>query len=105
MKTVMTLQLTNGHVPFDEWINDLPMRDRVAIMRHVHRVAAGGGKKNVKPLGDGIFEIKVNFGPGYRTYFGEDGKSIILLLLGGDKGSQKRDIKQAKMYWRQYAQK
>ena len=52
---------------------------------------AGGAKKNIKALGDRVFEIKVNYGPGYRVYFGELDNVIILLLSGGDKSSQKRD--------------
>lgn len=61
--------------------------------------------KNVRALKGGVFEIKIDRGPGYRVYFGEDGKFLILLLIGGDKGSQDQDIKKAKEYWRLYAQK
>jgi len=55
-------------------------------------------------LGDGVWELKIDFGPGYRVYYGEDGPIIVVLLCGGDKGSQDRDIAKAKDYWRDYSQ-
>ena len=91
-----------GLEPFSEWREKLPLKEKVAVTRYILRAAGGGGKKNIKALGDGIFEIKVHIGPGLRIYYGEDGKRIILLLMGGDKGSQKRDIEKAKDYWRSY---
>ena len=59
-------------------------------------------KKHIKSLGDGVFEIKIPHGPGLRVYFAEIENVIMLLLLGGDKSTQTRDIKKAKEYWRQY---
>ena len=61
-----------------------------------------GGKKNIRALGDGVFEIKIKFGAGLRVYFAEEGKTILLLLAGGDKSTQKSDIKRAKKYWTEY---
>lgn len=81
------------------------LETRAVIDAYIDRVAIGGGRKNIRALKDGLFEIKVDKGPGWRVYFGEDGKSIILLLLGGNKTDQNRDIKKAKEYWRMYAQK
>ena len=69
---------------------------------YITRVALGGAKKNVRALKDGIFEIKIDFGPGYRVYFGEDGRQIIVLLVAGDKSSQRKDIQKAKQYWQNY---
>ena len=54
---------------------------------------------DARPIGDGLSELRIHFGPGYRVYFGKEGKRIILLLCGGDKSSQAKDIKQAKKYW------
>ena len=105
MKKVFTLRLRNGSEPFSEWLQRLEIREQAAIRAYIDRVAMGGGKKNVKPLAHGVFEVKIDRGPGYRVYFGQDGNEIILLLLGGDKGSQSRDIKLAKEYWRTYVQK
>ena len=87
------------------WIDRLDKSARAKVYTYVDRVAAGGAKKNVKALGDGVFEVKVHIGPGYRVYFGELGDAIILLLVGGDKSSQSRDVKIAKQYWRDYVQK
>jgi len=60
---------------------------------------------NVKPIENGVYEISINFAPGYRVYFGEIDNSILLLLVGGDKSSQVKDIQKAKEYWRSYASK
>jgi putative addiction module killer protein len=61
-----------------------------------------GGLGNYKPLGVGLFEFKFDFGAGYRVYFAIDGDEIILLLVGGDKSTQKRDIEKARQYWTDY---
>ncbi len=68
----------------------------------IQRVAQGGSKKSIKALKDGVFELKIPQGPGYRIYFAEDGNEIIILLIGGDKKTQGRDIDKAKEYWRSY---
>lgn len=104
MKTVLVFRLPSGKEPFEDWIRELPVETRAIIDRFIHRVSRGGGKKNIRALKDGIFEIKIDYGPGWRIYFGVDGQDIIL-LLGGDKKSQIWDIEMAKAYWRHYAQK
>lgn len=53
-------------------------------------------------MGGGVNELRLFFGPGYRVYFAEDGDTIVVLLLGGEKGSQNRDIEKAKAYWEEY---
>jgi DNA-binding phage protein len=55
-----------------------------------------------KDVGAGVLEARLDFGPGYRVYFGRKGRELVLLLLGGDKGSQKKDIKQAQEFWSRY---
>jgi putative addiction module killer protein len=65
----------------------------------------GAGKKNIRHIGKGVFEIKLDTGPGYRIYFGQIGNTVILLLAGGDKKSQFQDIQKAQDYWREYASK
>jgi putative addiction module killer protein len=54
----------------------------------------------VKPLGDGVSELKIDYGPGYRLYYAMSGKTVVLLLIGGDKTTQTQDIKTAKAYWK-----
>ncbi len=55
-----------------------------------------------KSVGDGLFELRMFFGPGYRVYFGEDGDRIVIILCGGDKSTQTKDIQLAKAYWKEY---
>jgi len=63
------LRLPSGREPFREWFSRLDIITRMKIRSYIDRVAAGGGKKNVRSLGDGVFEIKMKFGPGFRVYF------------------------------------
>ncbi|MCB9086690.1 MAG: type II toxin-antitoxin system RelE/ParE family toxin [Bdellovibrionaceae bacterium] len=92
--------LPNGKLPYLEWALTLPTASRARINSVIDRVALGGGRKNIKPVGEGVFEIKVNAGPGLRIYFAPSGKNDLLILLGGDKSSQKSDIRRAQKYWR-----
>lgn len=55
-----------------------------------------------KPVGEGVFELRIFEGKGYRVYFAREGKSVVILLCGGDKSTQSRDIELAKMYWQEY---
>ena len=57
------------------------------------------------PVGEGVWELRIDTGPGYRVYYARSGKQIVLLLCGGDKRSQKADIKTARAYWRDYEQR
>ncbi|RLA59030.1 MAG: type II toxin-antitoxin system RelE/ParE family toxin [Epsilonproteobacteria bacterium] len=104
-KRVIYLRLPNGKTPFQDWVLGLPLNIQLIIQSYIDRIARGGGKKNIRNIGDGVFEIKIKYGPGLRIYFAYQGKKIILLFLGGDKGSQKRDISLAKKYWRDYVSK
>ena len=104
MKRIEKFQTLEGKEPFQEWIDEVDSFVQAKIYAYIDRVALGAAKKNIKSLGDGIFEIKITYGSGYRVYFGQAGLKIVLLLLGGDKGSQKRDIIKAKEYWRIYEQ-
>jgi putative addiction module killer protein len=63
-----------------------------------------GNLSNVKPVGEGVHEYKINFGPGYRVYFGYDGDVLIILLTGGTKRRQQRDIDASHRYWQNYKQ-
>lgn len=81
---------------FDTWLRAL--RDERALVRIVRRLdrLAGGNMGDVKPVGRGVSEMRVDYGPGYRIYFTHRGQEIIVLLCCGDKGSQDRDIRAAR---------
>ena len=81
---------------FDKWLKNL--RDARAMSRINARLrqVSLGNLGDVAPVGDGISELRIFYGPGYRVYFIQEGKALIVLLCGGDKSSQKRDIKRAK---------
>ncbi len=80
---------------FDSWLADL--KDRVGRARIIHRIrsAEHGNFGDCEPVGEGVSEMRIHVGPGYRVYFARRANVIYLLLLGGDKSSQKRDIKRA----------
>jgi putative addiction module killer protein len=80
---------------FDQWLRKL--KDRVSRLRIVDRLdrLAAGNPGDVKPVGNGVWEIRLMFGPGYRVYYLQDGPRVILLLCGGDKATQQRDIERA----------
>jgi len=88
--------------PFMEWRNSLSPGHQFKIDSYLKRIAMGGSRKNIKPIGAGTFELKIDSGPGFRVYFGEYGKSELIILLGGIKKTQKEDIKTATKYWKQY---
>lgn len=92
----------NGNEPFTQWLYDL--KDSVGRKRILIRITRleQGNYGDCEPVGEGVSELRMFFGPGYRVYFGEDAENIVVLLCGGDKGSQQQDIKKAKAYWQEY---
>ena len=104
MFKIEILQLPNGREPYKEWIEKLSINLQVKIAVYLRRIVLGGSKKNIRHLSDGLFEIKLKFKPGIRVYFGYVDEGILLLLCGGDKSTQSKDIKKAKKYWRDYVQ-
>jgi putative addiction module killer protein len=105
LKTLKYFKLSNGREPYRDWLEKLDSMIKARVSAYIDKVVEGGSRKNVRALKDGVFEIKMDFGPGYRVYFGEDGDLILLLLLGGNKRTQFLDIVTAKKYWREYVQK
>jgi putative addiction module killer protein len=92
----------SGRIPFKEWLDGLrDVAGRAKIRVRLDRVRLGNLGDN-RSVGEGVRELRVDFGPGYRVYFGFDGNRAVLLLLGGDKSSQDKDIARAKEYWREY---
>ncbi|MCB0367409.1 MAG: type II toxin-antitoxin system RelE/ParE family toxin [Bdellovibrionaceae bacterium] len=92
-----------GQAPFLDWFDKLPHQEQYIVRKYLLRIADGGSKKSLKSLKGGVFEIRIFHGSGLRVYFAEDGEKIILLLLGGNKRSQKSDIGKARKYWSEYA--
>jgi putative addiction module killer protein len=84
------------HAVFDEWLRDLPdLKGKARILARI-KSAEHGNFGDCDPVGDGVSEMRIHFGPGYRVYFLRQGQVVYLLLCGGDKSTQKRDIKRAK---------
>jgi len=94
---------SGGHQPFAEWFADLDPAARAKVARSLVRMEQGN-LSNVKSIGEGVLEYRIDFGPGYRVYFGRDGEVLVILLTGGTKKRQQRDIETAKEYWRDYKQ-
>ena len=90
---------TEGRSPFSEWLNGLNDRKARARVRvRLDRLSLGNFG-DCRSLGGGLYELRIDYGPGYRVYFGEVGDRAILLLIGGTKRSQQRDITQARDLW------
>ena len=95
-------QTSAGEQPFVEWLRDLEdRRARARIEARLSRVAIGNFG-DVEPVGEGVMELRIDWGPGYRVYFARVGQVIVLLLCGGDKSTQQRDIDRAKGYFEDY---
>ncbi|MBN1667924.1 MAG: type II toxin-antitoxin system RelE/ParE family toxin [Anaerolineales bacterium] len=91
-----------GNEPFTDWLHAL--RDastRRRILLRIFRLESGH-PGDCKPVGGGVSKLRFFFGPGYRVYYGADGDTIVVLLCGGDKSSQHRDIRKAQAYWKEY---
>ena len=101
-REIQIYRAPNGRAFFAEWLESI--RDRKTQTRIQGRLdrLETGNLGDCRSVGEGVFELRLQFGPGYRVYFGEVDNTIILLLCGGDKSSQVRDIEQAKAYWREY---
>ena len=93
---------SDGSEPFTEWMRGL--RDGAARNRIRQRIARVrlGNCGDARSIGEGVFELRIHLGPGYRVYFGREGERVVILLCGGDKGSQARDSERAREFWRDY---
>lgn len=99
---ILHYRTVEGRFPYRDWIRSIAdKKARAAVLARVDRLAFGafGDWKNT---GEGVFELRVHLGPGYRVYFGRQGSKVVILLCGGDKRSQNSDIKQARKYWKDY---
>ena len=92
----------DGTDPFEDWYNSL--RDTTGknkIRLRLKRVMIGN-LGDCKSVGEGVFELRINYGPGYRVYFGQVGLTVVVILVAGDKSTQEQDIRQAIAYWKDY---
>lgn len=102
---VLHYQTSDGRVPFREWLDTVTDPIGYAAIQVRKDRLARGLFGDCEPVGDGVWELKIDTGPGYRVYYARSGRQIVLILCGGDKRSQKSDIKRAKAYWRDYEQR
>ena len=90
--------------PFVSWMDNLKdLRAKAKILVRLDRISLGNFG-DTKSVGEGVSELRIHEGKGYRVYFGREGDEIVLLLCAGNKASQQKDIKLAKQYWRNYCE-
>ena len=90
-----------GRSPFGRWFNGLDARAAARVRTTIARMESGN-LSNIRGVGSGVLERRINVGPGYRVYFGRDGDTLIVLLGGGTKDRQQRDIEDARQLWQEY---
>ena len=95
---------TNGKSPFADWFDGLDNRTAAKVSTALTRIEMGN-TSNVKGIGDGVLEYRIHFGVGIRIYFGKDGDMLVILLGGGTKRRQQKDIKAAKDIWQEYKER
>lgn len=92
----------DNKVPFDEWFQALrDAKTKTLVNKRLNRVSLGN-LGDYRAVGEGVCELRINYGSGYRIYFGQIGATIVLLLCGGDKSTQDQDIRRAIEYWTDY---
>lgn len=105
MPVLLRYQTVQGKIPFSDWVTQL--RDRMAVLQVRMRLRRleMGNPGDCMPVGEGVSEMRIDLGPGYRIYFGQAGNQLVLLLCGGDKRSQASDIAQAKLMWKDWKER
>ncbi len=101
MNEIVQYETEDGHCPFAAWFMALESSAAVKVRTAIARMEAGNFG-DVKPVGGGVPERRIDFGPGYRPHFGRDGQKLVILLVGGTKKRQHRDIAAAKDFWASY---
>lgn len=92
-----------GRSHFRRWFDGLDARAAAKVTTALYRLQQGNFS-NAKGVGSGVYEYRIHSGPGYRLYFGKDGETLVILLLGGSKKTQHQDVENAKRLWREYKQ-
>ncbi len=100
---VIRQYIQDGRSPFAEWFDDLDAVTAARVDRHLRRLEAGNFGA-AKALREGVFELRLDFGPGYRVYYGREGTNVVILLGGGTKRRQDADISAAVARWNRYKQ-
>ena len=90
-----------GRSPFGRWFEGLDATAAARVRTSLARMEAGN-LSNVRGVGSGVLERRINVGPGYRVYFGRDGDTLVVLLVGGTKARQQKDIEDARKLWQEY---
>lgn len=103
MAVVAEYTRADGTSPFSGWFNALEPSAAALVVKAKAKLQNGIG--DVKPVGEGVSELRIHVGPGYRVYFAQDGSALVVLLVGGDKSTQSKDIQDAKAYWDDYKQR
>ena len=104
-RAIEIYETPNGQAPFTEWFASIQdIKTQTRIRGRLDRLEKGNFG-DYESVGSGVFELRLHFGPGYRIYFGEVDRTIVLLLCGGDKSTQTRDIQRAKIYWLEHKEK
>ncbi len=101
MFEVVVYETEEGRAPFDEWFDALDTEAALKVTTAIARIGTGN-LGDVKPVGQGVSERRITFGPRYRLCFGQDGQKLIVLLTGGTKKRQSKDIEQAQACWADY---
>ncbi|MBI3252906.1 MAG: type II toxin-antitoxin system RelE/ParE family toxin [Candidatus Omnitrophica bacterium] len=105
-KRLFFYQTLNGKRPFEEWFSGFKDKRTYALLAaKLDRLERYGHTGRYRSVQDGIYELKIDHGPGYRVYFAEQRSAAILLLVGGDKSTQHRDIEKAVEYWKDYKER
>jgi putative addiction module killer protein len=99
-REILVCQDETGRELFTEWLNGLDLQTRARVRVRIDRLEEGLFG-DVEPVGEGVSELRMDFGPGYRVYFGQVGRAVHL-LLGGSKQGQQKDIRRAKKLWREH---
>lgn len=101
-REIVSYLTTDGRNPFEEWYSSLKdQKAQAKIKSRLDRVRLGN-LGDYRSVGEGVYELRIDYGPGYRVYFGQIGSTIVLLLCGGDKSTQQQDIRKAIEYWTDY---
>ncbi|HEY3875958.1 MAG TPA: type II toxin-antitoxin system RelE/ParE family toxin [Candidatus Kapabacteria bacterium] len=91
-------------MPFEEWFRSLPTPLRQIVSKRLDRIEDGNFGDS-EPVGDGVSELRIHIEKGLRVYYGQEGRRVVILLVGGDKSTQRKDIQNAKAYWNDWKQR